>query len=79
MRREAGPRVADAFEEEVRRSIDLIMRYPRISPAIGGSGVRYKVLRGFPFSLFYAAEQDLLWILAVAHHSRLPGYWKDRR
>ena len=76
--KEAGSRVADAFEEEVRRSIGLVLRYPKISPAIGVAGVRCKILRGFPYSLFYVVEQDLIWILAVAHQSRLPGYWTDR-
>jgi hypothetical protein len=40
--------------------------------------VRCKILRGFPYSLFYVVEQKLIWILAVAHQSRLPGYWTDR-
>jgi plasmid stabilization system protein ParE len=76
--REAGSGVADSFEEEVRRSIDLILRYPRISPAVGLSDVRCKILRGFPYNLFYVVERDLIWILAVAHQSRLPGYWGGR-
>ena len=35
-------------------------------------------LRRFPFSLIYTVMGDQLRILAVAHHSRRPGYWRNR-
>jgi hypothetical protein len=35
-------------------------------------------MRRFPYSLIYAALVDEIRILAVAHHSRRPGYWRDR-
>jgi hypothetical protein len=36
------------------------------------------VLRRFPFSVIYAVTGPLLYVLAVAHGSRGPGYWKSR-
>lgn len=35
-------------------------------------------LRVFPFYVAYVAENDLIWVLAVAHGYRKPGYWSDR-
>jgi toxin ParE1/3/4 len=36
------------------------------------------VLNRFPFALIYRIERDEVQILAVAHHSRRPGYWRER-
>jgi len=41
-------------------------------------GIRKRVLRKFRCSLIFTIEKDGLLILAVAHHSRRPGYWVGR-
>ena len=35
-------------------------------------------LKVFPFYLAYVVEGDLVWVLAVAHVRKKPGYWKRR-
>lgn len=35
-------------------------------------------LRRFPFSIVYVALTELIYIVAIAHGSREPGYWKLR-
>jgi toxin ParE1/3/4 len=35
-------------------------------------------LTQFPFSLLYINRADYLWVVAVAHGNRKPGYWKKR-
>jgi len=40
--------------------------------------VRRKLLKGFPYSLVYEVRESELLILAVAHTSRKPGYWRNR-
>jgi plasmid stabilization system protein ParE len=37
------------------------------------------LIRRFPYSLIYFEMADQLWIVAVAHHKRRPGYWRNRR
>jgi len=32
----------------------------------------------FPYQVIYAIEDDTVWIVAVMHQSRKPGYWKNR-
>ncbi len=66
--------LADEFESEVRRGVEFIAANPEAAPRVRGD-VRRKVLRRFPFSLFYAVDPDRIRILAVAHHRRQPGYW----
>lgn len=42
-------------------------------------GLRSFKVRRFPYRLFYQDQEDRLWIVAVAHLSRRPGYWVRRR
>ncbi|HKM84916.1 MAG TPA: type II toxin-antitoxin system RelE/ParE family toxin [Terriglobales bacterium] len=41
-------------------------------------GTRRFVLHRFPFSVIYRDEPAVVSIVAIAHHKRRPGYWKDR-
>ena len=50
-------------------------RYP---PVPDMPGVQKFRLTQFPFSLLYINGADYLWVVAVAHGSRKPGYWKQR-
>jgi hypothetical protein len=40
---------------------------------------RVLALHNFPYSLVYRIQGDEIRIVAVAHHSRRPGYWVERR
>jgi len=36
------------------------------------------IVTGFPYDVVYIVHDDVVSILAVAHHHRRPGYWRDR-
>jgi len=40
--------------------------------------VRKFLLARFPYSVYYLSRDDEVLILAVAHGSRRPGYWRHR-
>ena len=40
--------------------------------------VRRCLTRVFPYAILYTIEPDYVLIIAVAHCSREPGYWKHR-
>ncbi len=40
--------------------------------------VRRCLTRVFPYAILYTIEADFILIVAVAHCSREPGYWKHR-
>jgi len=69
--------LGDRFIAEVKAATRLIERYPEIAPVID-LGVRARVLTKFPYGLIYVVEPEELFILAVAHLSKRPGYWADR-
>lgn len=65
------------FFAEVRRAENLIAQFPESAAEIL-PGIRKRVLRKFRCSLIYTIAKDGSLILAVAHHSRRPGYWVGR-
>ncbi len=73
-----GTEVARAFEEEVERALGLIREAPNRWPRFG-TRHRRLVLWRFPYSLVYIPKATCIWIAAVAHASRRPGYWRSRR
>ncbi len=65
------------FEQEVRQGISKIHDAPSRWPK-HKHGTRKLLLHRFPFYIFYLDLGDYIWIVAVAHCSRKPNYWKDR-
>jgi len=69
---------AEDFTEELDGAFDLLNQFA----ALGESGMHHTrslPLHGFPYSLIYRLRDDTVRVIAVAHHSRRPGYWVDRR
>jgi plasmid stabilization system protein ParE len=64
----------------VAEGLRTIEETPLAWPLWRGGPVRRRVLRRFPYSLFYleSPEREQIVIVAVAHHSRSPGYWLSR-
>ena len=66
------------YLSEVERAANLLIRYPNSGSVIRGF-VRRLILPRFPYSLLYrVVDEELIRILAVAHHKRKPRYWVDR-
>ena len=66
------------FYAEVRRAERLISQFPESAPEIR-PGIRKHLLLKFRYSLIYSKENDGVFVLAVAHQRRRPGYWASRR
>ncbi|MDD5705954.1 MAG: type II toxin-antitoxin system RelE/ParE family toxin [Kiritimatiellae bacterium] len=65
------------LESAVRAAVDQIRHFPeQCSPQ--PDGTRRYLTRRFPYLIVYLLHDDLLWVLAVAHCSREPGYWISR-
>lgn len=71
------PGLGERFIVEVERVVGVLSDQPEIGQRVGEICRRILLVR-FPFSLIYSIEPDHLWIMAVAHHRRRPGYWKER-
>lgn len=72
------PELGMAFLEEIEAAIALAGNFPDLWMELG-DGVRRCLVRRFPYAVLYARESDRLYILAIMHTKRKPGYWLDRR
>lgn len=76
---QAGASLSQFFLGEFEQSINRLLLHPALGSPWRGRGRRRYVLKHFPYSLVYTVLADEIRILAVAHHSRRPGYWTGRR
>lgn len=41
-------------------------------------GARQVIVKRFPYSVIFVEHESNLWVVAFAHQSRRPGYWRNR-
>jgi hypothetical protein len=54
-----------------KRAVDRLREFPHAGEAVT-SGVKQTLLHRLPFSLIYTIEENVIVVIAVAHHGR-PG------
>ena len=69
---------AEDFANALDQAFALLCDYPSMGEQ-AAHGMRMLTLHDFPYSLIYRIQSDEIRIIAVAHHSRRPGYWVGRR
>lgn len=70
-----------ALGEEFLAEVDAVLEFIRPHPELGRPGrhgTRSCPTKRFPFRLVYELQPDRIWIVAVAHLGRRPGYWARR-
>jgi toxin ParE1/3/4 len=68
-----GPLFIDAVERE----LVLLAEFPRLGkPAV--LGTRRRTLRDWPYSIVYQPILGGIYVIALTHHRRKPGYWRKR-
>ena len=65
------------FESAFQRAVSAIAEAPERWPVYISRCRRY-VLHQFPFSIVYRNLEEKVFVLAVAHGHRRPGYWRER-
>lgn len=73
----ASKKIAQDFLAEFNQAINLLKYNPRLGIS-WEQQTRKLVLHRFPYSIVYYEHSGQLKIVAVAHQSRRPGYWRDR-
>ena len=69
---------AEGFVAELQRSLELISEAPLRWPAYEAD-TRRLVMRRYPYAVIYRVMDLTIQVVAVAHTSRRPGYWSNRR
>ncbi len=66
------------FALEIHSTITRSVDFPKAWAILEGD-VRKSLVRRFPYGILYSEKKDGIFILAVMHLHRKPGYWKHRR
>lgn len=76
----ASPGLGDRLWQDIQTAADVISDYPAIGELVRRTRglVRRIPLKHFPFFLIYRQQNDHLQIVALAHTSRKPNYWRIR-
>jgi toxin ParE1/3/4 len=70
------PELGGRFYDEMERLIQVIRREPvRFLPF--DPPARRHFSNVFPYAVIYVEQPDRIWILAMMHMSRRPGYWSS--
>ena len=71
------PGLGKRFVQAVQRAVQLALAFPDAGrPA--KDAVRRIVIRDFPFEMLYKPEKGGILVIAIAHQSRQPEYWRGR-
>jgi toxin ParE1/3/4 len=65
------------FLDELETAYQAILELPNAWPNHSRGFKRY-LLTGFPFSVIYKYTANVVYVVAVMHNSRKPGYWLKR-
>jgi plasmid stabilization system protein ParE len=75
--RDRSPVSAVRFDAELTKSIEKIQQAPERWAEYFG-GLRRFLLHQFPFQIVYQSSDRGIFIVAIAHSHRRPGYWRNR-
>jgi hypothetical protein len=77
------PGLGREFDAAIQAALDLLeQEIVHLAPMPGTAGTRGAmrlVLKRFPYDIVAFDHEGETLVLAIAHHSRRPGYWRGRR
>jgi plasmid stabilization system protein ParE len=68
---------SNSFVNELALAMERIKAAPA-AHALYMLGMRYRMLKRYSYLIVFRATNESIRIIAVAHASRKPGYWKTR-
>jgi len=70
------------FRLAIHEAIERLSANPLASPSLLNTpkalGTRQVLVTRFPYSIIFIGHEADIWLVAFAHQSRRPGYWRDR-
>lgn len=74
---EREPGLGERFYVAFQEARLFIRRYSAAGSPFAHGARKWRV-PGFPFKVIYPDFTEEILIIAIAHHSRRPGYWQQR-
>jgi toxin ParE1/3/4 len=75
---QANPQASRDFLNLLEETATEIQEAPQRWPFERGTKVQRRRMVRFPYTVFYSNNLHEVYIVAIAHTSRRPGYWKTR-
>lgn len=69
--------LAGRFHDDVEAVIQKVRRQPERFRRVFAP-IRRALCNRFPYAVLYIDQPDQIWIVAVMHGMRHPGYWRSR-
>lgn len=69
--------LGEDFLKELEIAYETIVELPNTWPKFQ-IGLRRFLLSKFPFSVIYKVIGNSIFVVAIMHNSRKPGYWNER-
>jgi plasmid stabilization system protein ParE len=74
----ASSGLGDRFLDALHALMGRIESYPSYGAPTSSRRTRVARVSGFPYDVIYRDESSRIYVVAIAHQSRKPGYWKGR-
>ena len=76
------PGLGTEFSDSIEAAIDIIeedvLPLSRLPGKSGVKGAKRLILKRFPYDVVVFERASETLVIALAHHSRKPGYWRER-
>lgn len=76
------PGLGAEFESAIDAVLDVleqdVIPLTSLPGVVGARGVKRLLLRRFPYSVIVREDDEVILVIAFAHHARRPGYWRAR-
>ena len=69
------PELGNRFRSEVKRALERIRTWPSAWMSLGASIRRCRV-KGFPYGIIYAVEQNFLVVVSIMNLYQHPNSWR---
>jgi plasmid stabilization system protein ParE len=70
---EQSPALGERFKRTFYACVDALLNFPEKDAVRFDSVIRARLMRPFPYLIFYAVEGDLVFVLTVQYAGRKPG------
>jgi toxin ParE1/3/4 len=67
------------LQSEVEKTIIRLRNDPSLGMRYWNTHFQFIRVKRFPYVVYFRQFDDVIWVIAITHGRRRPGYWKNRK
>lgn len=71
---EVSPALAERFKRNFYATLDAMVLFPQKQAVKFSPGIRTRLMQEFPYLIFHAVENDVIFVLTLQYAGRKPAY-----